>query len=194
MSRQSRSSAIDKCAEHVEQLMSADRTSAQFEVDFDVIRNGRGCGERRNVFRAGVDTSQVVFMIGPVLQRLNSASRGTGSNRHNCTRNSPHILNPLCIVRCRDRSFNQRDVVRAGFHATAGLREIRNLHGTCDRQQFILTVQQRQLAPIAGRELKHGKSRTRSYGDRRVFRSRRILSRRGISHRSATFKMEATRS
>jgi len=66
-------------------------------------------------------------------------------------------MNPLGVVRRRDRTLDQGNVVRTFDHGPRSLGEIRNFDLAGDTQQFIFAVEQAQLASVAGSELPNGK-------------------------------------
>ena len=73
-------------------------------------------------------------------------------NRH-CWR---IMLDPLDVVGRRDRPLDQADVVGPGDLLGAGLEEVGDLDRVGDGQQFVLGVQQRELAAVAGGEFEDG--------------------------------------
>ncbi len=66
---------------------------------------------------------------------------------------APDTVNALGIVGRGDGAFYQRKVIRAFDHRARGFWKIGNLHRVSDREQFILAIQQAQLATVTGREL-----------------------------------------
>ena len=59
---------------------------------------------------------------------------------------APDAVDALGIVRCRHRTFYQRQIVRPFGYGPGGLRETGYLYSICQEQQFILTIEDTQLA------------------------------------------------
>jgi hypothetical protein len=65
---------------HLEKLVAIDRAPVQLEVDFDVVRHGRGRLERRDVVGMGVDSRHVLAGGGEIAQTLDPAGGGAGTD------------------------------------------------------------------------------------------------------------------
>ena len=91
-----------------------------------------------------------------VAKRLDATGGGARADRHEELRLLAHLLDALGVVRRGDRAFDQGDVVRALDDGARGLGEIGDLDRAGHGQQFVLAVEQAQLAAVARRELPNG--------------------------------------
>src|SRR5215471_12618949 len=115
-------------------------------------RRGR---QRRHVLRAGVHGRAELRDVGEVTQRLNAAGGGTRADGDQRPGLSPDPLDPFRILPRSHRALDQRHIVGA-FGVRAGrLGEVGDLNLRGEREQFVLTVEQRELAAVAGSELPH---------------------------------------
>jgi hypothetical protein len=115
--------------------------------------------QRGDVLGPGIDHRRELGDVGEVPQCLHAARGGTGADRHQNPRLVAHSPDPFHIGRGGDGPFDQRDVVRPGNHCGRCLNEVRDLHAVGHREQLILAVEQRELAPVTGGELPYGKGR-----------------------------------
>ena len=160
-----------KAVSDLEQLALVDRAAAQLEVDGDVRGDRRRGRERGDELRRGVDEARELLDVGEVPQRLDAARSRAGTDRDERLRDAAHLLDPLRVVRRRDRALDDGEVVRPFDLGARRLEEGGDLHLAGDRQQLVLAVEQRQLAAVAGGELPDGElrpavhsARTRSHG------------------------------
>ena len=77
-----------------------------------------------------------------------------------------HLLDPLGVVRGRDRALDEREVVRPLDDAARRLAEVGELDRARDREQLVLEVEQRELAAVAGGELPDGELRLGGHSSR----------------------------
>ncbi len=153
--RHIRLAAIQKGGHHVEELRLVDRTAAQFEIDRHVAGNRSRGAERLDILRAGIDRGGEGAHIGEIAQSLDTAGRRAGTDRDELFRGAPDGLDALPIMRCRDRAFDQRQVVGTADLAAPCLGEVRDFDSVGQGQQFVLAIEDRQLAAVARREFPH---------------------------------------
>src|SRR5271166_2033747 len=144
--------------------MFADRAAMQLEIDIDVCLDRRRGRERVDEVGPCIHRLGELAHVFEVAQRLDAAGGRAGTDGDQRTRLPPHRMQTLGIVRRGDRAFHQRYVVRATYHATRRLREVGDVDRAGDRQQFVLAVEQRKLAAVAGGELPDGELRFAWWG------------------------------
>ena len=116
-------------------------------------------GERLQIFRVRIDGGGEFADIGEVPQRLDPACGGAGADRHQTAGETTHAQNALGIGRRRDRAFHQREIVRPAHHPPRRLGEIGDVELCGDCEQFVLAVEQAQLAAVARSEFPHREAR-----------------------------------
>ncbi len=161
--RQVRLAPQQQRGQRVQQLPPVDRAAVELQVDWHVRRRrGRGvqCGQ---VLGMGVDERPELRHVGEVAQRLDAAGGGAGSDRHEQAGLGPDPFDPVDVAGRGDGPLDQRDVVRPGDGRARRLREVRDVDLAGDRQQFVLAVQQGELATVAGGELPDGEGGPRAH-------------------------------
>src|SRR5581483_722305 len=114
--RQARLNPGQKVDEHREQLAFVDRATPQLKVYAHVFGDGRGGRQARDVVRARIDGPLEGVRIRPVAQGLNPAGRRTGADRDQRPTLLADPRDPAYILRCRDRPFDQADVIGSFLH------------------------------------------------------------------------------
>ena len=131
-----------RCGDQFYELVFVDRTTTQFEIDGNVLRDRSRELQRADELRCGVHDPDELIDILPVTQSLNAAGRGTGPNRDQSLALPAHFLNTLGILIGGDRPLDQADVIRTLRHRARGFREIGNIHCPSNAEQFIFRVEQ----------------------------------------------------
>src|SRR6478735_6258898 len=106
------------------------------------------------------------------------AAGGAGTDGDQPPGHLPDPLDPFDLPRCGHRALNERHVVRALDNRSGGLREIGDLDGAGQRNQFVLAVQQGQLAAVTRGELPYrefGPGQAVVVGDRHGYSSARVI-------------------
>ena len=85
--------------------------------------------------------------VGEISQCLDSACGGAGADRDQMFRDAAHFADPLGVVRSRDGTFDERQVVRTFDDRARSFDEVGNLDLTRDREQFILAIEQVSWQP-----------------------------------------------
>ena len=136
----------------IDELRLGDRTAPQFEIDLHVIGNGRRSRERVDIGRMRVDDGCEFPDIAEIAQGLNAACSRAGADGDENLRAPPHILNALRVVRRRHRPLDERHIVDAPDSGAHRLGKVGDVDCLGDRKQFVLAIEQAQLATVAGRE------------------------------------------
>lgn len=147
--------AAEERGDHFQELAAVYRAAAQLEVDIDVVGDRGGGGECVDVVGAGVDGASVLVDIGEVVQRLDAAGGRAGPDRHQAAGGVADRTDPFGIAGCGDRAFDEREIVGPRAHGAGGFQEVRDLHLPGEGQEFVLAVEEGQLAAVAGGELEH---------------------------------------
>ena len=134
------------------QPRSSKSTVTCSEIGVDVASVEMYCGR-------GVDDPRELVHVGEVAQRLDPAGGRAGADRDERLRGAPDLLDPLGVVRRRDRALDEREVVRPVRHRARRLAEVGDVDRAGERQQLVLEVEQRELAAVAGGELPDGELR-----------------------------------
>ena len=111
--RQARRPAVEQREHRLDELRLRDRAAAQLEVDLHVVGDRRRGLERGDELGARVDERDPLLHVGEVAQRLDPARRRAGADRDQQPRLLADLVDPLGVVRGRDRALDERDVVRA---------------------------------------------------------------------------------
>ena len=146
-------SAIEKSVEHFQQLALVDRAAPQFEIDLDVVVDRRRFSKRINVFRPGVNSGDELVDTGKIAQCLDAAGGGASADGDQCLRLAADPVDALGVMGGGDRALDQGDVVGSLGGGAGGLQEVGDLDAAGERQQFVLAIQQRELAAVARGEL-----------------------------------------
>ena len=157
--RRHRPASGEKGGDDLEKLTLVDRAAAQLEIDRHVIGDrGRG-RERVDIVGPRIDDGRVFLHIREVAQRLDAAGGRAGADGDERARALAHFADALGIVRRGDRAFDQREIV-APFDGAAGrLGKIGDLDRAGDGEQFVLAVEQAELAAVARGEFPDGEPR-----------------------------------
>jgi hypothetical protein len=92
-------------------------------------------------------------VIYEIPQRLDPARRCTGTDRYQTSAFLSQSQQSQSVLLGRDRSFDDRDIIRSSIESTARLCEMSQIYGVSNGEQFILGVEQCKLATIARSEL-----------------------------------------
>ena len=111
------------------------------------------------IFGVRIDGSGEFADIGEVPQGLDAARGGAGANRHQMPRETTHAQDAFGIGGRRNRAFDQREIVRSAHHPPRRFREIGDVELLGDGEQFVLAIEQAQLAAVAGSEFPHCQAR-----------------------------------
>ena len=150
---------VEEGRDHLEQLALVDRAAVQLEVDGHVGGDRRRGLECRDVLRRRVDGRDELAHVGEV--------RAPGCRRRWRRRRSSraavdcaaHLADPLRVVLGRDRSLDERQVVRALHRRAAAPRGSSDLDLAGEREQLVLAVEQGELAAVTRGELPDGERR-----------------------------------
>src|SRR5208337_2771607 len=135
--------------------MLVDGTTPHFEVHANVLRDrGRG-GERRDELGARIDDAPVLLDISPVAQRLNSTRGSASTDRDKKAAFLAHLDDAARIVGSGDAALDESDIVRPFEGAAPRLGKIDEVHLSRELEQFVLGVEELQLASIARGELEY---------------------------------------
>ena len=124
--------------QHLDQLEAVNGATSQLEVHAHMVGDGRRGRQRFNILRVCVHAPQEVSAIAPVLERLDSASCRTSSNRDQRLGLLPNFLDSATVCRGRNGTFDKRDIVGSRFNATGSFQKMDDVHCIGQAQQFIL--------------------------------------------------------
>src|SRR5581483_5593509 len=144
---------IQVCAENLDKLVLIDRAAAQLEIHEDVVGNGRRFVQRFDVTRCGVHNRNEFFDVLEVAEGLNASGGGARANRHQKLRGTPYLVYSFGVMGCGDGAFNQRYIIWPFDHRPRRFREVRDLDSVRNCQEFVLAVEQAELAAVARGEL-----------------------------------------
>src|ERR1700731_5270074 len=84
--------SIQESTDYFDKLLLVDRTTAQFEVNANMIRDGRGLVQSLDILRIRVDNGDELFHIFEVSQRLDASCGSARSNRDKEFRRAPDMM------------------------------------------------------------------------------------------------------
>ncbi len=116
-----------------------------------------GCCQRVDVVGGGVDDPDELVHVRQVLQGLNAAGGGARADGDEELRLLPDELDSLGVVRCGDRTLDQRHGVGAVGVCARGLREVGDVDRSGDLEQLVFEIQQAELTAVARCELPNRK-------------------------------------
>ena len=105
--------AGDGRQDQLQQLVFGDRAAAQFEIHFDVVRDGGRGGEGGAIVGMRLDQSCLVGHVGEVAQGLDACRRGTGADGDGRFGLGPDLADAGGVVGGGDGAFDQREVIGA---------------------------------------------------------------------------------
>ena len=158
--RDARHGAAQQRPDRAEELATIDRAPRQLEVDRHVVRDRMGVLERAHVLGRRVHGAhELVVLARRVAERLHPAARRAGADRDHDVGLAPDLPDLVLLLRRRDRSLDERDVVRTGFEAARRLGEIDDLDRAGELEQRPLGIEELELAPVARGHLEHRDAR-----------------------------------
>src|SRR5208337_2543291 len=138
------------------ELPFVDGAAAQLKIDEDVVVDRGGFAERCNVFRLGVHHRNEIGDVLEIPQGLDAAGGGARADGDQELGRAANRVNALFVVRRSDGAFHKRNIVRAFDDGAGSFGEIGDFDGADNGKEFVLAVQQAQLATVAGSELPNG--------------------------------------
>jgi len=145
------------------ELMLRDRTAAKLEIDLDMVGDRSRCLQRVNERGVRIDDRDEFVDVCEVLECLNTSCCCTRPDAHECRGFTADLLDPFGIVGCRHGAFDEGEVVGSCDLASRGLREVGDVDGADDVEQFVLAIEQRELATVTRCELPDGELRLLAY-------------------------------
>src|SRR5208337_487536 len=144
---------------HGKKLMLVDGTAPHFEVHANMLRVRSPGREGRDELGARIDDAPVLLDIGPVAQGLNSTRRRASTDRDKKAAFLAHLDDAARIVGSGDTALHESDIVRPFEGAAPRFGKIGEIHLSRELEQFVLGVQELQLAAIARGELEYRDAR-----------------------------------
>src|ERR1700674_1113786 len=108
--------SIQESTDYFDELLLVDRTTAQFEVNANMIRDGRGLVQCLDILRVRVDNGDELLHVLEVSQRLNDSGGGERSNSDKKFRRASYLVNALGVMWRGDGTFDQRQVIGTTHH------------------------------------------------------------------------------
>src|SRR5271166_4523443 len=147
---------VQVSAEHFHELQFVNGTTAEFEVDKDVIGDGCGLLQRLDVVGPGVNDGNELFHVLEVTQRLNAAGGGASADADEEFRGATNAVDALGVVRRGDGALDQGNIVGALDYSAGSFGKVGDFNGVGDSKQFVFAVEEAELASVAGGELPDG--------------------------------------
>ena len=127
----------------------------------------------------GVDGADELVDVLPVAQGLDAAGGGAGADGDQLVAVAADLLDAAGVVVGGDGAFDQADVVGALQHGPAGFGEVGDVDGAGDAEEFVLGVEEAELAAVAGGELEDGDAGFAARFRVHIFRAGCVCGRRG---------------
>jgi hypothetical protein len=146
--------------QQLDQLARVDRAAAQLGVDLHVLRDRRRRRQRMHELRHRVDCRVERVVVDPVAQRLDAAGGRAGADRHQELRRGAQLDDPRDVLGRADRALDEQHVVGTRRAAGLGLGKVDDVEALAEPEQFVLEVEQLQLAAVTGGELDDADARS----------------------------------
>lgn len=159
VSRDAGSLVEQKRAERLRQLVAADGAPPEFVIDVYVIAYRGGAGKRFYHPRGRIDGLLKILDARPVSERLQASGCGTGPDSDEISRSFADLYDVAPLAFRGYGAFHEGDIKMSPEGPVCDLPEIGNLEQPDEVQKFLLQIQNRELATVAGGEFENADSR-----------------------------------